>query len=328
MSALSETSPTLLDLAKRMTPDGSVASIIEILDLQNEMIQDIPFLECNDGSRHLTTIRTGIPAPTWRKLYGAVQPTKSTTAQVADGTGNMEAYAEVDKRLADQNGNTAAFRLSENLPQIEGMNQEFSSTFWYGNDASEPEAFTGLSPRFNSLSAANGQNIITGGGDTGLTSIWLIGWGPRSVHGLYPKGIPAGLQMSDKGQQTKETSSGNYEIYRSHYQWNCGISVRDWRYIVRIPNIKVSTLTKDASAGTDLPDVMSQALELIQEEGTVQARFYMNRTVRSFLRRQCTAKISDSTLTWEMVGGKRVMYFGEVPVRRSDSLVNTESAVA
>ena len=158
MATLSVTNPTLLDLAKATDPDGSIARVVEILNQRNEVLEDMPWMEGNLPTGHRTTVRTGLPAPTWRKLYGGVQPTKSTTVQVTDATGMLEAYAEVDKALADLNGNAPAFRLSEDRAFIEGMNQEFASTLFYGNESTEPEDFTGFAPRFNDQSAANGEN--------------------------------------------------------------------------------------------------------------------------------------------------------------------------
>ena len=107
--------------------------------------------------------RTGIPAPTWRKLYGGVAPNKATSVQVTNNTGMLEAYAEVDKALADLAGNAAAFRLQEDRAHIEGISQEIADTLFYGNETTEPEAFTGFAPYYNSLSAANGENIVNGG---------------------------------------------------------------------------------------------------------------------------------------------------------------------
>ena len=112
---------TLVDLVKRQDPDGKIATIAEILNETNEILDDMVWMEGNLPTGHRTTVRTGIPAPTWRKLYGGVQPTKSTTAQVTDNTGMLEAYAEVDKALADLNGNTSEFRLSEDMAHIEGI---------------------------------------------------------------------------------------------------------------------------------------------------------------------------------------------------------------
>ena len=124
MAVLAENNPTLLDLAKRVDPDGRIATIVEILNETNEILPDMSWVEGNLPTGHRTTIRSGIPEPTWRRLYGGVQPTKSRTVQVTDNTGMLEAYAEVDKALADLNGNTGAFRLSEDRAHIEGIGQQ------------------------------------------------------------------------------------------------------------------------------------------------------------------------------------------------------------
>lgn len=332
MAVLATTHPTLLDVTKRLDPEGKIDTIAEILSQTNEILDDMVWLEGNLPTGHRTTIRSGLPTPTWRKLYGGVQPTKSTTVQVTDACGMLEAYAEVDKALADLNGNSAAFRLSEDRAHIEGMNQEFAGTLFYGNEANEPEAFTGLGARFNDQSAANGENILTDaatpdGNDN--TSIWLVVWGPNTVHGIYPKGSKGGLNMEDKGQVTIENVDGNggrMEAYRTHYRWDCGLSVRDWRYVVRI-NIDQENLTKNASAGPDLIDLMTQAVELVPSLSMGRPAFYVNRNVRSFLRRQIANKVSASTLTIEQVAGKHVTMFDGIPVRRCDAITNTEAGI-
>ena len=320
------------DVAKRMDPDGRIDTIVEILNETNEVLDDMTMLEGNLPTGHRTTIRTGLPVPTWRKLYGGVQPTKSTTVQVTDNTGQLEAYAEVDKALADLNGNTAAFRLSEDRSHLEGMNQEYVDTLFFGDESSAPEEFTGFAPRFNSLSAANGENIISGGGSgSDNTSIWLVVWGPNTCHGLYPKGSVGGLEMTDKGQVTIEDvdgSGGRMEAYRTHYKWCGGLTVRDWRYVVRIANIDKSDLTKNAASGADLTDLMAQAIELIPSLGLGRPAFYCSRTIKSFLRRQIASKVSSSTLTMEQVGGKSIVTYDGIPVRRTDALAPDEAAVS
>lgn len=192
-------------------------------------------------------MRTGLPSATWRMLNYGVPPSKSTTAQVTDTVGMLETYSEVDKELADLNGQTAEFLLSESLAFLESMNQEMAETLIYGDTTVHPQRFTGLSARFNSLAAKNGVNIIDAGGTgSNLTSIWLVVWGENTVHGLFPKGSKAGLQQEHKGQVTLEDENGGkYEGYRTHFQWKNGLTVRDWRYVVRIANIDISKLKKD-----------------------------------------------------------------------------------
>ena len=335
MTVLSVANPTLLDMAKAMDPDGKIAAIVEILNETNEVLQDMSWVEGNLPTGHRTTIRSGLPAPTWRKLYGGVQPNKGTTIQVTDSCGMLEAYAEVDKALADLNGNSAAFRLSEDRAHIEGMNQEVADTIFYGNETTEPEAFTGLSPRYNDTTAANADNIILGGsagGQTDNQSIWLVVWGPNTVHGIIPKGSTAGLQQRDMGEVTIENvdgAGGRMQAYRSHYRWDVGLTVRDWRYVVRIPNIDRSLLLAAASGtSADIPDLMVRAIEMIPNLGAGRPVFYMSRAMRTMLRRQITYKTVNSTMTLDTVAGKTVLMFDGIPVRRTDAISADEARVA
>lgn len=337
MATLATTNPTLADVAKTLDPNGNTADIVEILNEVNEVMDDMTWIEGNLPTGHRTTIRAGIPTPTWRKLYGGVQPTKAANVQVTDNCGMLEAYAEVDKALADLNGNSASFRLTEDRAHIEGMSQEVAQTIFYGNEGTAPAEFTGLAPRYNSLSAANGDNIINGGGaSSDNTSIWLVVWGPRTAHGIFPKGSKAGLQHKDLGEVTIENvdgAGGRMQGYRSHYKWDCGLTVRDWRYIVRIANIDVGALTTEGTAANRadaqkaLITHMIEASERIPTFGAGRACWYVNRTIREKLRLGILEKIAGN-LAWDTVAGKRVMTFDDIPVRRCDALLNTEAVVS
>lgn len=332
MTTLAATHPTLLDVTKRLDPNGQIAMIAELLNETNEMLDDMVWKEGNLPTGHRGTVRTGLPTPTWRKLYGGVQPAKSRTAQITDACGMLEAYAEVDKALADLNGNTAAFRLSEDRAFIEGISQELASTLLYGNESTEPEAFTGFAPRFNSLSAENGGNILQSG-TAPDTSLWLIVWGDN-VHGIYPKGSKAGLSMTDKGQVTIEDidgSGGRMEAYRTHYKWDCGLHVKDWRYVVRV-QVDLSEIVKNAASGPDLIDLMAQAVDLVPNINAGRPVFYASRSIRSFIRRQIANKVGGSTLSIEQItrangAHLRVPMFDGIAVRRIDASM-TETAVA
>jgi len=332
MAVLGTTNPTLADLAKVTDPDGSIADVVEILNATNEVLMDMSFLEGNLTTGHRTSIRSGLPTPTWRKLYGGVQPTKSRAVQVTDNTGMMEDYSEVDKALVDMAGNPAAFRLQEDRPHIEGMNQEFTSTLFYGDESTAPEEFTGFAPRYSSLSAENGDNIINGGGSgSDNASIWLICWGPNTCHGIIPKGSKAGIQQRDLGEVTIENadgSNGRMQAYRTHYRWDVGLSVRDWRYVVRIANIDRSLLTADISTGADLNDLMHQAWTELPSTSAGRCSWYMDKQVMSFLRRQTSNAVQNSTLSVDMVGGTMQTSWGGIPIRRVDALRTNEATVS
>lgn len=333
MAALATQNPTLLDVAKRLDPDGKIATIVELLAQDNAILEDLTFKEGNLPTGNKTTVRTGLPEPTWRKLYGGVQPTKSTTAQVQDACGMLEAYAEIDKALADLNGNTAAFRMSEDRAHIEGMSQEAAYALFYENEATNGERITGLAPRYNSLSAQNADNIIDfgGTGDDNM-SIWLCAWGEQSGYGIYPKGSQAGLQMTDKGQVTIENvdgSNGRMEGYRTHYRWDLGLTIKDWRYFGRICNIDSSVLNAgDAGAITAQKLLINRMIILSERVKMTGARacWYVPRNIRENLRLGILEKISNN-LSWETVSGKRVMTFDDIPVKRCDALHKAEARV-
>lgn len=332
------THPTLLDYTKRQDPDKSIATIVESLSQTNEVLEDMVQLEGNLETGHRTTVRSGLPAPTWRKLYGGVQPSKSETIQVTDTVGMMEAYAEVDKQLADLNGNTAAFRMSEDMAHLEGMNQEFSRTLFYGDEGTDVEEFTGLRPRFDDNNADVGTNILEGksyGGDAlasnANSSIYLVVWGPNTCHGIYSKGSQMGLSKEDKGQVTIEDvtgdgTGGRMEAYRTHYKWCCGLSVRDWRYVVRMC-FTTAELTA-ANYDLDLVEMMSDAVELIPSLSMGRASFYCNRKTKQYLRRLMVDKVKQSTLSMDDIGGRGTLTFDGIPIRKVDSLIEDESRIS
>ncbi len=351
MSTLGNNNLTLADWAKRQDPDGKSAIVVDLLSQSNEWLMDMAWQECNQATSHKTTIRTGLPSGTWRQLYQGVQPTKSTTAQIVEGTGNLEAYSMIDKDLADLNGNTAEFRLQEDSAFFEGMGQQFSSALAYSNSLATPAQIMGFAPRYSTLNTATASaaNVLNAGG-TGSdnTSIWFIGWGPNTIHGIFPKGKAAGLQHKDLGEWTQTNSDGSkYQVYQSHFKWECGLCVRDWRYAVRIANIDVSDLntTNTANlakllvvAANKFPTVPSN-LGAVQNAdkpsgvvGGAKFAIYCNRSVRTALETQILDKpgILGNTqikLDMEQWGGMPVLAFRGVPIRTVDSILNSETQV-
>lgn len=321
------TALTLADWSKRVDPNGKIDKITELLSQTNPILEDMLIVEGNLPTGHRTTIRTGLPDATWRLLNYGVPNSKSTTAQVTDSIGMLETYAEIDKSLADLNGNTSEFRLSEDRAFLEAMNQKMAQTLFYGDTSVNPQQFMGLASRYSSKSAGNGQNIIDAGGTgTDNTSIWLVVWGENTVHGIFPKGQKAGLHMEDKGQQTlKDAAGGQYEGYRTHYKWDNGLTLRDWRYVVRIANIDVSDLSVPASAA-NIVTQMVKALHRVPNLKMGRAVFYMNRTVAQALDLQSLDKAS-LALSVKETEGEWWTTFRGIPIRETDAILETEARV-
>lgn len=353
MAVLGTTYPNLADWAKRQAPDGSgIDVIVDLLSQSNEVLDDMPWLEGNLTTGHRTSVRTGLPSGTWRMLYQGVQPGKSTVAQITEACGNLEAFNEIDKDLADLNGNTAEFRLSESIAFYEGLSQQFASALFYSNSLETPAQIMGFAPRYSTVSTAAevSKNVISAGG-TGSTntSIWFIGWGSNTVHGIFPKGKMAGLQREDLGVDLKHNADGSmYRVYNEHFKWECGLCVRDWRYVVRIANIDVEDLdstdsapqltkllVKAANLFPTAPAGLSAVQAATRPSGLVgPARFgiYCNRTVRTALENQILDRPSGTggTLMYldpDQWDGKVVLGFRGVPIRTVDAILNDEDAV-
>lgn len=333
MATLGSNAVTLADWAKRVDLNGKIPEIVEMLSQSNEILQDMAFIEGNLPTGHRSVIRTGLPSVYWRLLNQGVQTSKSTTAQVDEQCGMLQAYSEVDKKLADLNGNSAAFRLSEARAFIEAMSQEAAQTLFYGNTGLAPEEIPGLATRYSSLSAGNGSNIINANGaGSDNSSIWLIVWGDQTVHGLFPKGSKAGLSHEDKGLVTIENAGGvsgaRMEAYRDNFMWDLGLCVKDWRYAVRIANIDVSNLVGKSSAA-DLIELMIKAIHRIPNLQAGKAAFYMNRSCLQMLDIQKRDDVQvGGQLGYSNVDGVPVMSFRGIPVRKCDALLETESVVS
>jgi len=342
MAVLGQSAVTYMDLAKRFDASGQVEKvIIEIMNQFNRILDDMLVLEGNLATGHKTTVRTGLPGVTWRMLNYGVQPSKSSTSQVTDTCGMLEAYAEVDKSLADLNGNTAAWRLSEEKAFIEAMNQQMAYTLFYGDTTLNPERFLGLAPRYGTLTGAQScTNVISAGGTTNLTSVYLVVWGDTTVHGIFPKGSKGGISQEDKGQQTlldSNTPMGRYEGYRSHYKWDLGLTVRDWRYVVRICNIDTVALATAGDSSDTSPNLiklMVKAINLIFNINNGRPAFYMNLLVKTYLEvklmnaKNLFLQMRELTGT-DMAGasGGIVTTFLGIPIRRVDQIVNSETQV-
>jgi hypothetical protein len=350
MAVLNSQLFSLIDATKRMAPDGSVETgIAELLTQTNEVLYDMMWKEGNLPTGHRMVMRTGLPTGTWRKFNSGVTASKSTTVQIEEGCAMYEQKSALDKDLAMLNGNTAQIRLTENIGHMVSMNNDMATALFY-QDGTQPERFWGLSPRYNSLSAANGQNILSAGGaGADNTSVWLIGWGEEGLFGIYPKGSKAGLQhqviQDGSGDGCIEWDDGTgtgatFRAYVDRYQWKTGLGVKNWQYAVRIPNIDVSDLiaatgTQASTAATELIKLMSRAIDRIPNNVGVKLAFYMNRTVFSILKLQALAKsnnalsIEDALLQFGdfTVKAKQLNFLG-IPIRKCDAIVLNEAVVS
>ena len=322
----------IIDIAKRLDPNGDTADVAEMLSQTNEIMLDVPFVEGNLPTGNQSTIRTGYPSTIWRKLYGGVPPSKSTTAQVTDTCGLLSSRSEADVKAVNMANDPGKFRLSESKAFIEKMGQDYVTALLYGDTTINPEQFYGLTPRYSAISGGGtAQNIISGGGSgADNTSMWLVGWGPDTVFGIYPKNSKAGLIHRDLGEiDAFDASQNRFRAFADLYEWDCGLVVKDWRYVVRIANIDVS----DAMAGSGtmanqkLIDLLIDAKHRLPTLNGVMPRLYGNRTMRAVLDKMALSK-SNAALSIREAAGQFQTDFLGVPIRTVDQILTSEAVVS
>lgn len=343
--------PNLVDWARRADPDGSIAIIAEMLSQCNEIMKDMIWQEGNMPLGHKTTVRVGLPQGVWRAANQGVPSSKTLTAQFQDSIGELVDYSIVDKSIANLYGNVAKFRYTEDMGHVEGLSQQVASSIFYSNEATNPNQFTGLAPRYNTVNtstAQNAKNVLDAGG-TGSSnlSIWLVGWGDNTTFGIFPKGSQAGLVYEDKGDVVPAyDSNGNrFEAYTSMFQFKLGLCVKDWRYNVRIANVDTTTAANGLQGSTppDLFTLMSRAvvrlptasrrLSGITESDApgdpvpgISPAWYVNRTGREFMDIQAI-RDRNVLLSSKDYAGDPVVNFRDTPIRVVDALTNTEARV-
>jgi hypothetical protein len=301
---------------------------------------------------HKASVRVGLPTVGFREFYKGVQISKSGRATIEDVCCMLEGRNEIDKDLAELNGNTEAFRLSEGLSFIEAMTEQFAQSVIYGNTATNKDGILGLTPRYSSKAATSGQNIIDAGGTGNTnTSVWLVVWGENTVTGIYPKGSKAGLVQEDLGIiDAFDASNNRFRAYAELWQWKYGLHVKDWRYAVRIANVLAADLTGQSgtqaiTASTWLNKLMIKALARIPSMGRGTATFLANRTVKEMLSIGALDKSQNALSFTEAVNqygtvapgsvagsgtgiqGGQLRFMG-VPVLTVDQILATESQVS
>lgn len=318
---------SLLELAKRKDPNGDLATIAEVLTEENACLVDAPWMEANGEFSHKIVRRLSQPGGAWRQLNAGVATVTTKTKEVMEQLGMLEAYSEVDLDLAKASGNVKKFRNDEAIGIVEGMAQNLADTIMYGNAGTDPEQFTGLAPRLNSTSQTNVVSAGGSGGDT--TSFFIVQWGERQVHLLYPKDNPnMGVKRTDMGERTQSSATtgaantAQFQIYREHFQVKCGLAVHDERCIARYCNVEVSTPTTNSFA----PAALIGLLGKMKNRGK-GAFIYANDDGITLLEKYAVSADNVWYRPAEF-GGMDVGSFRGRPVRLVDAILSTETAVS
>lgn len=335
MSTIGNTFVTMADFAKRLDPNGIVAQVANVLSKVNPIMNDIPWVEGNLPTGHRFTSSTALPSGSWRRLNQGYDATKGTTDQVDESCGIFEARSVIDvDNPGMQGANRAAYRKSEDLLFLSGMGNDIATGVFYNDVRLNAERFHGISPRLavTSGNPAEKQILKWGGSSSGndQTSVWLVGWAPDKVFGIYPKDTQAGIQQEDLGRQlVLDSSNKQFLAYVTRYVWKIGMCIRDYRYIVRGCNIDTS-----AATNTDkyIVSLLTDMIAALYSTDNCRPVFYMNRWAFSHLNKNLM-NMQANLLEWIDGSngggtGARIPSFLGIPIKVVDAITTTESVIS
>lgn len=335
MATIGNTMLTLVDHAKRRDPSGRIALIVEMLSQENELLKDIVWREGNLPTGERVTYRNAIPSPTYRRMGEGTTSGKSTTQQFDEACAIMESRSKIDVDTLTLNGDSAEFRASEEVSFLEGINNEIENGMFYNNTSTAPEKYLGLAPRFASTTQDMGgsQIVLCNSGAAGAdqTSAWLVGWGDRSVYGIFPKGSKAGVEVDDLGKQLTLDSGGTKEMlaYVTNWKVKLGLVVKDYRYVARVANIDTSVLAATGHTDDTIIPAMIRASHKVKRSNGVRWTWYVNSTTATYLDLQARAKTAGNAISFAQgVQGEEIMKFRGVPVKVTDGILNNEAAIS
>lgn len=343
MATKGNTVLTYRDLVAGRKGDGSFDSdIVELMVDQNPILDDIVITEANDGSSNKTTIRTGLPSVAWTGFYEGVQASHGSKKQVRNTSGRIKTKIEVDKDLWDQAPDKNALLLDEVSSHSEAMMSEMADCLFYGNVDSEPRKFNGLVNFYGQLQAASSTDdrvarhyvfdgmSPTQASEAALRSIWLVGWGQKSLRCFYPQRSQGGLRKGEWKPVDVEdgiTTGATLEVYRQYMTWELGLDVRDYRYGGRIANVQADEMF-DTTGVPNYIELLQQLVTRVHDSGVRQA-FYMDKIVLEAMQVWFSRKTMGNAITYENVQqrlGKVPHIFG-IPVRYCDALNTNETKV-
>jgi hypothetical protein len=140
------------------------------------------------------------------------------------------------------------------------------------------------------------------------------------VHGIAKEKVDTGVTMA-----VFDSNQNPFQGYRSHFKWEAGICVRDWRFGVRLCNIDTTITSNNISA--DLIGLMSRAIDRLPSLTAGRCAFYMNRTIFSILKIQALAKSNYALSVEEGLTQIEYKFLG-IPLRKVDQILNTEATIS
>jgi hypothetical protein len=328
---------TLSDVINSYTSlDGQAQYIdaINVLAKKCPFAKVLPAKASNQIMSNIGSRVSYLPTVGTRQFNYGVAPTTSHTTPFSEDIAMFEDYSRVDKALWGIQNNPNQWRTAQNMRKVEAMAQSIETTLLYGNRGTDPSSINGICTRFNSLtrrpnsSSTEPYHVVSAGGSGGdTTSVILVEPGPMKVSLIYPKNMPAGMQIEDRGQQTvnlgSEASPMLLEMLVTHFVQFIGLDIEDERCVQRYTNIEVS-----GSSNIFDEDQLIGMINNLPSMGEGPGTFILaGRKIKTQLDIRAKDK-NNINYGPDNIWGPNVTKFRGIPVILDEMLSESETAVA
>lgn len=347
MAALSlGSSLTIAELIRRETPDGKLSPIVDVLSEENRILEDITWIECNNGTYHEDKIIAFEPSGSERAYNEGITKEAGGTEVVLEPTCMLNGLSEVDAKLLLHQPDPGGARLQEDTLFMKGMTKTFVSRLLDGNRGTDVRRVNGINIRslYSTLQTAGSETVVfdNAGGNASATanktSIYCIQWGEKRVNCIYPRNDANGggelpIKMEDFGRtiinQTGTSETKKYPAWQTWFSNDFGLFIHDWRCIKRLCNISTTNIDDSDDFGFHEDGLIDMYNQL--EYGGAGAVMYCNRTIMSQIMKRANEK-GNAFFTQSMEGegpfARPVVRFWGVPIKRVDQITNTQATVS
>ena len=293
--------------------------IFNRLRQRNDIMSHLQWKEASHKTYHRFLHRSSEPSGSFVALGEGISGSRSEVGVVIEPMGVLNDLSEIPEDIVRVSQNPQQFRFDEDVAFLDGLAKKLVASIFYGSQASDPNAFNGLSTRYNLDSKFN----VKDSGGSGTMSAWIIQHSADDgVAVIYPAGShSAGITMRDRGMQyVDQSASNNARVFSvfTEFEFAMGLAVMDHRAALRYANIDTSSNTFTL---TEFIDLCKEAWDLST------TRAYVNRTVWGQVQAAALAQSGNSiTYPEDSLGRQATAIFG-MPFHMVEQL-GSESTVS
>jgi hypothetical protein len=321
----------VLNAADRMTaievvrlstnPDPFMA--LEYLIQKNEILLDMPQVQCNQGTDHTVLLQLENPEGMHRAYYEGTKTVSTQTKTKKETTVMVEAWAEVDETLAKDSGSPDQLRNHVAGRVITGMGLAQTREIIYGKRKGATENNDSLDGLATRLAKVDNENVFSMGG-TGnkLTSLYLAALGENFCHMLYPQHSDSlGIERIDWGRQiARDKNNNQYAVYKDQFRVRYGFAIPNPFAVKRICNI---------APDTDAVELVDRVLAIMRRmpSGAQTYVMYANYTVQDIFDKAAREKANVMHTTTDPWGNP-INTIREFRIRTVEAIRDDEAVVA